>query len=85
MNRILVTHAIRFLTLVALAPVTVADAPPRGIAGLDRGGILAAPSGNPPELTSIAGPRFADLVPDSQKEVCRIVLEHYASEQRGLY
>jgi len=85
MSRDSMLHVIRFLAFAMLAPVTMADAPPRRIADLDRGGFLAAPSGEPPELTSIAGSRFAELVPDSQKEVCRIVLEHYASEMRGLY
>ena len=85
MSRILMLRVIRFLVLVALVPIALADAPPRRIVDLDRGGFLAAPSGNPPEVTSIAGSRFAELVLDSQKEVCRIVLEHYASEIRGLY
>jgi len=62
-----------------------AESAPRQVADLDRNGFLTPPAGTAPELTSVAGARFLDLVPDSRREVCRIVLEHYARTTRGLY
>ncbi len=79
MNRLLL------LTMLIVAPAATGDERPRHIADMERSGFLAAPSGDPPELVSVAGPRFLELVPDSQKEVCRINLEYYARVKRGLY
>ena len=36
-------------------------------------------------MSSVAGPRFLDLVPNSQREVCRLVLEYQARIVKGLY
>ena len=71
--------------LMMLSAAASADTVPRHISELDRGGFLTAPSGSAPEMTSIAGARFLDLVPDSMREVCRIVLEDQARVMRGLY
>ena len=71
--------------LLASSAVAQVDTRPRHIAELSRVGFLALPTGSPPEVTAVAGPRFLDLVPDSQREVCRIVLEHGARTTPGLY
>ena len=61
------------------------DATPRHIDELGRAGFLASASGTAPEMTAVAGARFMELVPDSKREVCRILLEHLAKRNRGLY
>lgn len=73
---------------IAFAPLAIgalADTTPRQIADLGRAGFLAEPTGELPELTSVAGARFLELVPDSKKEVCRMVLEYHARAKRGTY
>lgn len=61
------------------------ETPSRHIADFDRAGFLARPAGDAPEMTALAGPRFLDLVPDSRREICHIVLEHQARVTKGLY
>jgi hypothetical protein len=56
----------------------------RYVEDIGRSGLLSAPVGEPPEVTSVAGERFLNLVPDSQREVCRILLLHKANELKGL-
>ena len=77
------TWTLSVLTLLSIA--AGADTTSRHIADLDRGGFLAPPTGSAPVFTAVAGLRFLNLVPDSQREVCRIVLEHHARKIPGLY
>lgn len=71
--------------LMLLSAAASAETAPRYVVELDRGGFLAAPTGAPPEMTSVGGVRFLELVPDSKLEVCRILLEHQARATPGLY
>ena len=70
--------------LLSMSP-NAQDTTPRHIEELGRTGFLASASGSAPEMTAVAGARFMDLVPDSKREVCRILLEHLAKRNRGLY
>lgn len=73
------------VALNAISAFAQLDTRPRHVAELSRAGFLAMPTGSPPEATAVAGQRFLELVPDSQKEVCRVVLEHGARAMPGLY
>lgn len=76
----LLASALLLASLQALGQSTA-----RHIADLDRAGFIAAPTGEAPEMTAVAGPRFLDLVPESQREICRMVLERQAQALKGLY
>jgi hypothetical protein len=72
-----------FLTLQAAAGQ--AEGTTRHIEDISRNGLLSAPVGNAPEMTSTAGERFLSLVRNSQREVCRLLLLHKSQEIKGLY
>jgi hypothetical protein len=73
--------------IVTAVAVTAVDAQPspRHIADLGRAGYLAMPTGEPPEMMSVAGARYLELVPDSRQEVCYRMLLHHAGSVKGLY
>jgi hypothetical protein len=73
------------LLLALLAAAGHADTGARHVEDIGRAGLLSAPAGEPPEMTSIAGERFLNLVSLSQREVCRILLLHKANDIKGLY
>jgi hypothetical protein len=76
---------VSLVILMLLGLQAFSQVPPRHIEDLDRSGFLARPTGEPPEMTAVAGPRYLDLVPDSKREICRIILVHQARSNRGLY
>jgi hypothetical protein len=79
------SQALMTLLLALVVGAAGAEQAAQHVRDIEQHGFLSAPTGEPPEMTAVAGERFLKLVLDSQREVCRIVLLHEASQRKGLY